>query len=68
MEHEANSLNSKVSWPRTTHCAAERMDVLVPQTRRHEATRYAGMSVEPLQAVANAPNLHVNEVFTLQKQ
>ena len=52
-----------------THKAlAERMDLAEQQIQRYEATRYAGVSIERLQAVADALNLRVNEVFTLVKE
>jgi HTH-type transcriptional regulator/antitoxin HigA len=52
-----------------THKAlADRMDLAEQQIQRYEATRYAGVSIERLQAVANALNLRVNEVFTLEKE
>jgi DNA-binding Xre family transcriptional regulator len=52
-----------------THKAlAERMDLAEQQIQRYEATRYAGVSIERLQAVADALNLRVNEVFTLEKE
>ena len=52
-----------------THKAlAERMDLAEQQIQRYEATRYAGVSVERLQAVANALKLRVNEVITLEKE
>lgn len=47
---------------------AERMDLAEQQIQRYEATRYAGVSIERLQAVADALNLRVNEVFTLEKE
>ncbi len=52
-----------------THKAlAERMDLAEQQIQRYEATRYAGVSIERLQAVADALNLRVNEVFTLERE
>ncbi len=52
-----------------THKAlAERMDLAEQQIQRYEATRYAGVSIERLQAVADALNLRVDEVFTLEKE
>lgn len=52
-----------------THKAlAERMDLAEQQIQRYEATRYAGVSIERLQAVANALKLRVNEVITLEKE
>ena len=52
-----------------THKAlAERMDLAEQQIQRYEATRYAGVSIERLQAVANALKLRVNEIFTLEKE
>lgn len=47
---------------------AERMNLAEQQIQRYEATRYAGVSIERLQAVADALNLRVNEVFTLEKE
>lgn len=50
-----------------THKAlAERMNLAEQQIQRYEATRYAGVSIERLQAVADALNLRVQEVFTLE--
>ena len=52
-----------------THKAlAERMDLAEQQIQRYEATYYAGVSIERLQAVANALNLRVNEEFILEKE
>ena len=52
-----------------THKAlAERMDLAEQQIQRYEATRYAGVSIERLQAVADALNLRVHEVFTLERE
>ena len=52
-----------------THKAlAERMDLAEQQIQRYEATRYAGVSIERLQAVADALKLRVNEVFTLETE
>ena len=52
-----------------THKAlAERMSLAEQQIQRYEATRYAGVSIERLQAVADALNLRVNEVFTLERE
>ena len=47
---------------------ATRMGLVEQQIQRYEATRYAGVSIERLQAVADALNLRVNEVFTLEKE
>jgi Cro/C1-type HTH DNA-binding domain len=44
------------------------MSLAEQQIQRYEATRYAGVSIERLQAVADALNLRVNEVFTLEKE
>jgi HTH-type transcriptional regulator / antitoxin HigA len=52
----------------TYKALAERIDLAEQQIQRYEATRYAGVSIERLQAVADAPNLRVNEVFTLEKE
>jgi DNA-binding Xre family transcriptional regulator len=52
----------------TQKALAERMDLAEQQIQRYEATRYAGVSIERLQAVADALNLRVNEVFTLEKE
>ena len=38
------------------------------QIQRYEATRYAGVSIERLQAVANVLKLRINEVVTLEKE
>lgn len=52
-----------------THKAlGERMDLAEQQIQRYEATRYAGVSIERLQAVANALRLRINEVITLEKE
>ena len=52
----------------TQKALAERMELAEQQIQRYEATRYAGVSIERLQAVANALKLRVNEVFTLEKE
>lgn len=44
---------------------AERLGVAEQQVQRYEATRYKGVSVERLQAVADALKLRVREVITL---
>ncbi len=52
-----------------THKAlAERMNLAEQQIQLYEATRYAGVSIEHLKAAADALNLRVNEVFTLEKE
>ena len=52
----------------TQKALAERMDLAEQQIQRYEATRYAGVSIERLQAVADVLKLRVNEVFTLVKE
>ena len=47
---------------------AARIGLAEQQIQRYEATRYAGVSIKRLQAVADALNLRVNEVFTLEKE
>jgi len=42
--------------------------MITSERQRYEATRYADVSIERLQAVADALNLRVNEVFTLEKE
>lgn len=52
-----------------THKAlAERLDLAEQQIQRYEATRYRGVAAERLQEVADALNLRVSEVFTLEKE
>jgi DNA-binding Xre family transcriptional regulator len=52
-----------------THKAlAERMNLAEQQIQRYEATRYAGVSIERLQAVANALKLRISEEITLEKE
>ncbi len=54
---------------RLTHKAlAERMSLAEQQIQRYEATGYAGVSIERLQDVADALNVRVNEVLTLEKE
>lgn len=54
---------------RLTHKAlADRMNLAEQQIQRYEATGYAGVSVERLQAVADALNVRVKEVLTLDKE
>ena len=45
---------------------ADRLDVAEQQVQRYEATQYQGVSVERLQAVADALKLSVREVITLE--
>jgi ribosome-binding protein aMBF1 (putative translation factor) len=52
----------------TQKALAERMDLAEQQIQRYEATRYAGVSIERLQAVANALKLRINEEITLEKE
>jgi HTH-type transcriptional regulator / antitoxin HigA len=44
---------------------AERLSLAEQQIQRYEATEYRGVAAERLQAVADALNLHVREVITL---
>lgn len=54
---------------RLTHKAlAERMNLAEQQIQRYEATGYAGVSIERLQAVVDALSVRVNEVLTLEKE
>jgi transcriptional regulator with XRE-family HTH domain len=54
---------------RLTHKAlAERMNLAEQQIQRYEATGYAGVSIERLQAVVDALKVRVNEVLTLEKE
>lgn len=54
---------------RLTHKAlAERMNLAEQQIQRYEATGYAGVSIERLQAVVDALEVRVNEVLTLERQ
>jgi hypothetical protein len=43
-----------------------RLNVAEQQVQRYEATQYQGVSVERLQAVADALKLRVREVITLE--
>ncbi len=52
----------------TQRALAERMAVAEQQIQRYEATRYAGVSIERLQAVADALKLRVSEVVTLEEE
>lgn len=45
---------------------AERLDLAEQQVQRYEATQYQGVSMERLQAVADALKLRVREVITLE--
>lgn len=45
---------------------ADRLAVAEQQVQRYEATQYRGVSVERLQAVADALKLRVQEVITLE--
>jgi DNA-binding Xre family transcriptional regulator len=54
---------------RLTHKAlADRLHLAEQQIQRYEATGYAGVSIERLQAVADALNVRVSEVLTLEKE
>ena len=46
---------------------AERLSLAEQQIQRYEATRYRGVAVERLQQVADALELRVREVFTLEQ-
>jgi HTH-type transcriptional regulator/antitoxin HigA len=46
---------------------AERMSLAEQQIQRYEATQYHGVATERLQQVADALNLSVREVFTLEQ-
>jgi predicted transcriptional regulator len=52
----------------TQKALAERMDLAEQQIQRYEATRFAGVSIERLQAVANALKLRINEEITLEQE
>lgn len=52
----------------TQRALAERMALAEQQIQRYEATRYAGVAIERLQAVADALKLRINEVITLEKE
>ena len=45
---------------------AKKLAVAEQQVQRYEATQYKGVSVERLQAVADALKLHVREVITFE--
>ena len=45
---------------------ADRLEVAEQQVQRYEATQYKGVSVERLQAVADALKLRVREVITFE--
>ena len=45
---------------------ADKLAVAEQQVQRYEATHYKGVSVERLQAVADALKLHVREVITFE--
>ena len=46
---------------------AERLSLAEQQVQRYEASHYSGVAAERLQEVADALNLTVREVFTLEK-
>jgi HTH-type transcriptional regulator / antitoxin HigA len=46
---------------------AERLSLAEQQIQRYESTQYHGVAVERLQQVADALNLSVREVFTLEQ-
>ena len=45
---------------------AERLSLAEQQVQRYEATQYRGVAAERLQQVADALNLRVHEIFTLE--
>ena len=61
-----------VAQPALPHAVPRRAGVCVDlaeqQIQRYEATGYAGVSIERLQAVVDALNVRVNEVLTLEKE
>ncbi len=46
---------------------ADRLSLAEQQIQRYEATQYRGVAAERLQQVADALNLRVREVFTLER-
>ena len=52
----------------TQKALADRLALAEQQIQRYEATRYAGVSIERLQAVADALKLRIREVITLEKE
>ena len=52
----------------TQKALADRMALAEQQIQRYEATSYAGVSIDRVQAVANALNLRINEVITLEQE
>lgn len=52
----------------TQQALAERMNIAEQQIQRYEATRYAGVAIERLQEVADALNLRIHEIVTLEEE
>lgn len=60
-------IKARIARHLTHKALADRMNLAEQQIQRYEATCYAGVSIERLQAVADALRLRVNEVLILEK-
>jgi DNA-binding Xre family transcriptional regulator len=61
-------IKARIARNLTHKALADRMDLAEQQIQRYEATRYAGVAIERLQAVADALKLRINEVVTLEEE
>lgn len=61
-------IKARIARKLTHKALAERMKMAEQQVQRDEATFYEGASIRRLQQVANALNLKINEVVTLEKE
>ncbi|MFN2427914.1 MAG: helix-turn-helix domain-containing protein [Candidatus Binatia bacterium] len=61
-------IKARIARKLTHKALAERMQLAEQQVQRDEATFYEGASIRRLQEVANALNLRINEVITLEKE
>lgn len=61
-------IKARIARNLTHKALAERLELAEQQIQRYEASRYRGVAAERLQAVADALNLRVQEVFTLKQE
>lgn len=61
-------IKARIARKLTHKALAERMQMAEQQVQRDEATFYEGASIRRLQEVANALNLRIHEVVTLEKE
>ena len=67
-EFAAGLIKARIASGLSQKALAERLGLKEQQIQRYEATSYAGVSIDRVQAVANALNLRINEVITLEQE